>query len=356
MPLSFLNLPPEIRVKIYRILLQDEDDRKRNVIDPVPSVCGTGSEAKEIVCDLLPLLRTCQVVRHEAVAILYGRSIFNFTDDWWDDSISSCGITWMYTFLKLIGPLNRFVLREIHIQISEFRYCYYTNEAIPGEIGDKNGGKYLGDAFEFLSQCHFLDSIVFILDPRKTSQTEKISTLASHLFRPIKESKLLRQLQKIKGLFTFECRQIKPATGDTSTEFSEVCMTEESKAIYRQLQMELTRPINPKPKTATRKLVENEGGTDFVTQAVKTCKYRKKLQKKIDEATTQVQEWKTLQSRIEETTQQIQHWERAKNAIDEKINSFRRFSATIAPLAEPGDGTKSPSVIRTEPLPDEKKE
>ncbi|KAL9110608.1 MAG: hypothetical protein Q9187_008032 [Circinaria calcarea] len=341
MPLSFLSLPPEIRVKIYRILLRDEVDHKPNVIDPVPWLYANNSRGTEGAFDLLPLLRTCQVVRREAIAILYGHSIFSFDDDLYSDCISNCGITWMYTFLRLIGPVNRSCLQDIHIHLCELRYCYYTNEVIPGEVAETNGGKYLGDAFELLSQGHFLRSIVFTLDPRRSVSSEKTSALASHLFRPIKESKLLRQLQKIKGLGFFKCQEIKPTTADTSTEFSEVCMTEQAKAIYRQLQTKLTRPKNPKPKTTAHKLVETEG-TDIITHAVKISNHRKKLQKKIDEATAQVQEWKTLQSRIEETTQQIQEWEEAKLAIDDGIKSFQQFSATITPLAEPDDSTKSP--------------
>lgn len=339
MSLSFLGLPPEIRVKIYRILLGDNSDDVANVIDPAPSVVGPISECKEGVCDLLPLLRTCKMVKSEASATLYGRTVFSFTDEsLHKDRIGHCGITWMYTFLKLIGPMNRMHLRVIYIEISEFRYCYYTDEVIPGKVAEKNGGSYLGDAFELLSQCHFLQSIVFILDHRRSSAMETTSSLASHLFRPVKESKLLRQLQKIKGLESFECLQDKPGNGDALREFSKVSMTQKSEAIYQQVQMELTEPDIPKQKIASSKKTDKHG-TEIMMQGVKPFEHRTELQKKIDAATAQVQEWKALRSRIEETTQQIQQWEEAKLLMDDEIENFQRFSAATTLRVEPGDST-----------------
>ena len=154
-------------MKIYRILLQNEfDDETCYMIDPAPSICETVYHSKGLVCDLLPLLRTCKTVEREASAILYGRSTFIFDDDGdWDSvtRIKPCGITSMHTFLKQIGPTNRMLLDDILISISNFRFCYYTNEVIPGEIARKNGGNYLGDAFDLLSQGHFLSRIAVVL-------------------------------------------------------------------------------------------------------------------------------------------------------------------------------------------------
>ena len=125
----------------------------------------------------------------------------------------------MYTFLKQIGPTNRILLNAIYIRISNFRYCYYTNKVIPGEVAEKNGGNYLGDAFELLSQGHNIGGIVFILGPTASAAPEKTSALAPHLFRPIEQSRLSGSYGRSRGLGPSSVKNISLSSGISRRSF-----------------------------------------------------------------------------------------------------------------------------------------
>ena len=115
-------------------------------------------------------------------------------------------------------------------------------------------------------------------------------------------------------------------------------MTEESKAIYRQLRTELTTPKTSVPTFARRK--ENgKTSTVLLENAVKLHEQRKELQERIDSATAQVLEWERIETRITETRKQIRQWEAMMLMIDDGIQDFRRFATKITPLLEFDDST-----------------
>jgi hypothetical protein len=73
----FMKLPAELRLRVYREVLQTEDCEQEILMD-ISELCGD-----EEFYDLHPnILRTCRQVHDEAVEVLYGENIFiiNYID------------------------------------------------------------------------------------------------------------------------------------------------------------------------------------------------------------------------------------------------------------------------------------
>ncbi|MCJ1434757.1 hypothetical protein MMC27_004127 [Xylographa pallens] len=200
---SFLYLPPEIRNRIYRLLFYLPSRGVQCVL--YPTALPTVKERKDMYLSSgLGLLRVCMSVHAEATALLYSHIAFAFSDEPSDlynptNKISHCGINLMYKFLQIIGFRNRGLLRYIRIKLSNPRYLYYDDEVVPGFDQAPNGGKYLGDAFELLSHNHSLRKITLILRTSTVHETGDLPSLLHHLLRPGQDSRLLQQLNKIRG-------------------------------------------------------------------------------------------------------------------------------------------------------------
>ncbi|MCJ1257285.1 hypothetical protein MMC24_005110 [Lignoscripta atroalba] len=308
MSFSFLNLPPEIRNKIYQILFQGS---KSNVVQPIKKVHHP-KPMLPWIRDGVPLLRVCKIVNAEAAAILYGRNVFCFDDSSrgvGGEKINECAITAMYAFLRLIGVENRLRIRYLQIEMHKFRFCYYDNESIVGARAETNGGKYLGDAFELLSRGHGLKEICIELDCESNR-----AKLPSHLFRPIEESKLLQQLQKIKGLKSFRCRMKDPES--------------EAQLIYQKLKHEMTQRVPRKKKAKENNGVDTKA-QNLGKKLADMARHRLELQQRIEEASTQVEEWKELQARIEDTSKQVEQWQEETRVIDQAFETFEELSSQV---------------------------
>jgi hypothetical protein len=323
MPRSFVDLPPEIRNKVYNLCFA-----KPAVVTPIITPIRSLNNAREALpfAGSIPFLRTCNLVHLEASPVLYGNNTFFFDDvgKGFNEVVQQCDITSMYIFLRLIGAENRLRLRKIYVHIVKFRFCYYDSESIPGETAKTNGGKYLGDAFELLAQGHRLRSIKIILGNKQSIAAANSSytaqALVGHLIRPIEKSKLLGQLQKVKGLkkFSLEVGGSKPTREPT--------LTAAQQLIYTALQQAMTRPS---PAEASSQTTSAEYQAAQIGQKLMgMAKHRSVLQKAVKDSKVQLEKWKKLQARISDTSEQIRQWDAEIELIDSTLQAFAKTSAT----------------------------
>ncbi len=103
---GFASLPPEIRNRIYRMVLV----RKRPIQFQVGDRGNSCSAA---------ILRTCRQVYHEARSVLYGENVFVFTRIphqtglWYARYRTEVGYTDMERFFSSIGPHNISMLKRL---------------------------------------------------------------------------------------------------------------------------------------------------------------------------------------------------------------------------------------------------
>ena len=290
-------------------MLFHRKDRKDLKVEPIRKVhkANYGGMANGVA-----LLGVCKVVNEEAAAILYGRGTLCFDDSSRGvegEKINECSITSLYIWLRLIGAENRARIRNLQIKISKFRFCYYDNESIPGTRAETNGGKYLGDAFELLSHNHRLRKITIIL-----ANESLRSVLPAHFFRPIETSRLLQQLQKVKGLKDFSCTMKDPQGS--------------AKLIYQNLKQEMTQPKPQKEKARSGNVADTKA-QNIGKRLAGIAERRTELQERIAAANAQIEEWKVLQARIEETSHQVSQWQEETKVIDGALEALDSLSSEV---------------------------
>ncbi|EXJ86454.1 hypothetical protein A1O3_03405 [Capronia epimyces CBS 606.96] len=95
---SFLDLPPEVRVQIYRFALRGE--------------CAVDFGRRTNFSRSSALLRTCKQVHEEGRGILYGENSFHFARSsevrgrYWEPDWKEIGYDDVRRFLETIGPIN----------------------------------------------------------------------------------------------------------------------------------------------------------------------------------------------------------------------------------------------------------
>lgn len=98
--ISFLSLPPELRIKVYEYALISPSSMYE-ITDTLCTDQKKSSHRKPIVT---ALLKTCRTIAYEAAPILYGRNCFKATN-------SAPFSQW----LEAIGPINIRFLKSIQI-------------------------------------------------------------------------------------------------------------------------------------------------------------------------------------------------------------------------------------------------
>ena len=104
---GFLTLPPELRNKVYRLLFI----ARKDLVFYFPSN----------FCLSSAFLRTCRQIHEEGCGILYGENTFVFERNkytrapLWSPSLKGIGYKDMRLFLKLIGPRNLSMARDIQL-------------------------------------------------------------------------------------------------------------------------------------------------------------------------------------------------------------------------------------------------
>lgn len=244
MAFTFLQLPPEIRNKIYRLLLITSNGAKGLTPDVIGHLARSRRtwEYRADMGDSLPLLRTCKLVNQEASSILYGGHGFNFDDepiDADDDRTAGspiCQLMFLYPWLCLIGTQNRWRLRDIWLIFAKknFFYCRGETNTFTSKTVTGTGGEYLVDALELLAGGHALTTMHIVLDDTMGDQ----EILFQHLFRRSSESRLIRQMEDFSGL-----EQLSLDEELNEDSLKKYCP--EAYAIFRfvKLRMEMKRPV-----------------------------------------------------------------------------------------------------------------
>ncbi|KAI4129429.1 MAG: hypothetical protein LQ347_003777 [Umbilicaria vellea] len=205
MSFPFLRLPPEIRNKVYRLLLVT----KHKCQHIFPDVNGTARRLGlrwaflPDMGDSLSLLVTSKMINQETSTVLYGNNRYLFDDRPYtsgDTGVPACDFTYLYSWLCSIGAENRKKLRCIHLRFRSMEFCYCQGEAVINcgfEI-PYPGAQYLIKAFELLAKGHGLSHLRLEFN----SMVEQIpdEMLYAQLFRLPRRSQLITHIMKIRGL------------------------------------------------------------------------------------------------------------------------------------------------------------
>ncbi|MCJ1397872.1 hypothetical protein MMC11_001068 [Xylographa trunciseda] len=325
---SFVCLPLELRKRIYGLLFDLPGKGARHTVFPtsLPSVL---KRKKTYFGSGLGLLRVCGSVHAEVTAMLYSHTSFGFSDDPSDSfnptkhsRISHCGITSMYSFLQIIGPRNRGLIRYLSIKVSNPRYLYYNHEAVPGYEHDDNGGKELGDALALLSLRHSLQVISFHLKEHHGSRAIVAPKLLARILRPIEDSKLLHQLIKIRGNVKLRI------CGSGSAELE---MPEEFELSFTTLKSLLAQPREI--KEIPKELLQIEDRMeDTGPQVLGVTKQYLNLLRQIEAEEKKIVEWEVLQRQIEAAKGRIKSLVTKKQAIEEGLQEIQKRAAELTAL------------------------
>ena len=106
----------------------------------------------------------------------------------------------MYTWLCLIGPRNRHLIRYLELEVEDPAFLYHEGELQLGYEWHREkhrpAGQFLGKAFSLLSKGHSLQQIKF----KFSCQDEFDGCMTDHLFHNGLDSMLLVELAKISGI------------------------------------------------------------------------------------------------------------------------------------------------------------
>ncbi|KAI9717388.1 MAG: hypothetical protein M1812_004740 [Candelaria pacifica] len=301
-PFNFMKLPPEIRNKIYRILLRVDFDIRPDINGPLAAYSGySGSpECYPRTINHCELLRVSRQVHSEASTVLYRENTFAFSDtdyreDWvdevWDGASHDCDLGNLYTFLCLIGPSNRQKLRTLKFTMMHIGFAYsiggiYPDSDRPGEHRVPLG-QVLANSFELLSKGHNLRTIEI--------NCWQISEYYAyeHFFR-MRNSNVLRNLRKIKGIQKLICEEDEEYPGPCE--------------IIRELKAEMNDPSDlsrdektkePKPRaTLSERLVKLERERKELTASIRAI--GQKLERTDEELTEVTAEFESISTRMRE--------------------------------------------------------
>ncbi|MCJ1248787.1 hypothetical protein MMC30_006006 [Trapelia coarctata] len=108
---GFTSIPPELRVRIYRMLFRSENCIAIGV--------------RQDFCRSSQFLRTCKLVHYEGRVILYRENKFqlrreyNIRGRFFDRSWSDIGYEDCYRFVDMIGPINLSMIRDVGIFLDD---------------------------------------------------------------------------------------------------------------------------------------------------------------------------------------------------------------------------------------------
>ena len=124
MKLSFLDLPPEIRNKLYEELFVSKNGL---TIKPDRTRCRRlqNNKARTLNLQSLNILRTCKKIHEEGASVLYSSHTFHFDDrkcgTWRHhdtaETFPLCDLTVFQDFLLVIGARNKKNIRKLHLEL-----------------------------------------------------------------------------------------------------------------------------------------------------------------------------------------------------------------------------------------------
>ena len=165
----FLRLTAEIRNQIYTYLFRSEHHISGEyVLMPDKLQLRPANNDKYFPAnmhDVLPLLRTCQQVHQEAMAILYGVNKFYFNDQCFEPEVQNLptadiyrqwsDITTLYRFLRDVGGRNRSTIQLLNMELftANFPTRPHSLTASHAQLHVKegNGVGFVGHTADLLS-------------------------------------------------------------------------------------------------------------------------------------------------------------------------------------------------------------
>ncbi|KAI9787563.1 MAG: hypothetical protein M1839_000094 [Geoglossum umbratile] len=168
-PIGFLDLPPEIRNEIYKMLFVTETRRIR--------FCGLGDiqncGGREVaVRHSGAFLRTCQQINQEGCAVLYGANEYIFERSyslrgrWFDVNWKQVGYEDVERFLTTIGVYNLSCIRSVIFYLED-------GNLDPAHEWTLNDRRFVYDAnllhcFQIIgTRCEKLEALEIFLNPRR---------------------------------------------------------------------------------------------------------------------------------------------------------------------------------------------
>lgn len=160
--IGFKALPPEIRNKIYRLLLVKKEFNFAN-----PDNFSVSSA----------FLRTCKMVHSEGCSILYGENLFSFNRNrrmrapFWAPTPQEIGYKDIHQFLQMIGPHNLSYLREVHMVFED------ATQATTPYLFSNDDRRYVNDnhlihCLRILRQANLRKFTMMFLGRRTLSKTD----------------------------------------------------------------------------------------------------------------------------------------------------------------------------------------
>lgn len=291
---------------IYAYLFERSKTKRLQFLNPFKP--RAYSDIRIGLSDSLALFRTCKSLQAEAAACLYGQNVLSFDDPYfWTGRVTrptqnSCGVTSMSAFLTLIGPLNRRSIGYIRIHINSATYFHYKGEFNYSPTGH---ARFLGDAFDLLSsQGHSL----------KEHELRVTASCVAQFLRPIGQSLLLRKLAKLSGGLQFRLSQQDGKPWD----MDDLALPQSGSLLYKHLQEHLAGP----------KLVQTFGSPiekqahAISTEVIVISNRYGGLQKSVNAAEKQMQEWIGDESWTQMMNILVRDWKVQLKRIEDGLGSM----------------------------------
>lgn len=125
-PLSFLSLPPEVRLQIYRLLTFPKNPFRRHLRTNLPEAAFSFHSA---------ILRTCRLISAEALTVFWG-------ENWWDVDICH-SFSYFRQFYLTVDAARQFSLMR------RFRLRFVWNQNILSEYPSYGLQNYIRDTYEY---------------------------------------------------------------------------------------------------------------------------------------------------------------------------------------------------------------
>ncbi|KAF9733284.1 hypothetical protein PMIN06_008767 [Paraphaeosphaeria minitans] len=173
-PLGFVNLPAELRNKVYRHLFVTEE----KIVFPDAENMSRSSQ----------FLSTCKLVHNEGCSILYGENKFRFDRNhktrgpFWEPVPKEIGYKDVRQFLKMIGPENLVYLRDVTL---------FLSDALPSTTPELTH-----ESRRYLHDDHLLD-VLRILRQAKLRKLNVLFTGRRSLART--DTRFVEYLMQVKG-------------------------------------------------------------------------------------------------------------------------------------------------------------
>ncbi|KAI9772112.1 MAG: hypothetical protein M1840_001400 [Geoglossum simile] len=182
-PKGFLDLPPEIRNEIYKILFVAERHRIRFCSQGDIQNCGGREVAVRYSS---AFLRTCRQINQEGSAVLYGANEYIFERSsrprgrWFEEKWKQVGYEDVERFLTTIGVYNLSCIRSIILYLED-GHLDHANDLKPKDRRSAYDGNLL-HCFQIIgTRCEKLEALEIFLNPKR-----KISAKDTMLIESLK--------------------------------------------------------------------------------------------------------------------------------------------------------------------------